>query len=253
MDVDWSVWEFLSQSRDQQFRGSGSEESSHILDCQRMRTHINQLTTKVHVIFEVVLALRRISNITSVTHGTLNETTSLSSSVDTELQVVEVIQRIEDTEDINSRVLSLIAKFVNDVVGVVGVSNSVSTAQQHLERNIRGFLPERLQTFPWAFMQKSHRNIKCSSTPHFHRKGVRHYFVGSFCASFKFLGSHTSCQQRLMGITPSGVHNHESLVVTDGLRHAFGTFIEQNTSQTVLLHRRWGDDRLINVARDTKC
>mmetsp|Transcript_14353 Transcript_14353/g.29703 ORF Transcript_14353/g.29703 Transcript_14353/m.29703 type:complete len:207 (-) Transcript_14353:394-1014(-) len=206
-----------------------------------MGSHIDKLASKVHVIFEIVLALAGVSDITGVTHGTLNKTAGLSCSVYTQLQVLEVVQRVEYTEDINSRFLSLVAEFVDNIVGVVGVTNSVGTTQQHLERNIRRLFSKRFQTLPRTLVQKSHGNIKGGSTPHFQRKGITHNFIGSCCTSFQFLCSHTSCEQRLVSITPGGIHDHKTLVVTDSLGHAFGTFVQQNLSQISLLNRRRGN------------
>ena len=58
--------------------------------------------------------------------------------VDTQLKVVDVIERIEDSEYIDALGLRLLAEFVDNIVGVIRVPDGVGTAKQHLGHGVGG-------------------------------------------------------------------------------------------------------------------
>mmetsp|Transcript_5723 Transcript_5723/g.8090 ORF Transcript_5723/g.8090 Transcript_5723/m.8090 type:complete len:241 (-) Transcript_5723:346-1068(-) len=230
--MDRSVGVLLAKSAHQHLCSGRSKKTSHVLNSQRVHAHVYEFISQLHVVFKIVLALGRVSNITSIGHGTLNKSSSGTSSVYAQLEIVNVVQRIKHTENINSTSMCLLAELVNNVVRVVCVSNSISTTEQHLEGNIRCFLPQALQSLPRTFVQKSHGDIKGSTTPHFKREGIRQGSVGVFSASFEFLSTHTSCKERLVSITPSGIHKKEALVLTNCLSITLRSLLQENLAHT---------------------
>jgi len=49
---------------------------------------------------------------------------------------------------------------VDDVVGVVGVSDGVGASQQHLERNVGDQLTQFCSTLPRTLVQEPHRHVE---------------------------------------------------------------------------------------------
>lgn len=56
--------------------------------------------------------------------------------------------------------MGFVTEFKNHVIRVAGVTNSISTSQQHLEWNVGYGLTEQRQSFPGALVQKTKRNVK---------------------------------------------------------------------------------------------
>lgn len=102
-------------------------------------------------------------------------------------------------------------EFEYNIVWIVGVTNSISTSQQHLEWYVGYEITHFLQTFPWTFVQETQGNIKSGTTPIF--QGIQIVkFVGHKRRYVQeIVRAYTCGQQRLMGISVGGVHQQEIL------------------------------------------
>mmetsp|Transcript_11575 Transcript_11575/g.16211 ORF Transcript_11575/g.16211 Transcript_11575/m.16211 type:complete len:302 (-) Transcript_11575:1815-2720(-) len=237
MNMNGHIGKLFTESTHQQAGSLRSKETGHILNCERMNTHIRKILSKLEVVVKTVFALAGISNVTSVGHGTLHKSTSITSGIHTQFQVIEVVERIKDTENIHSRLLCLITEFVNNIVGVVGVSNSIGTTEKHLEWNIRNLFSQLFKTIPGVLTKESHGNIKGSTTPHFQGECIGKCRIGGIGTIDKFLSTKTCSKERLMSITPGGIGNEKSLVFTNSLSKSLGALFQKNVTHTTLLSR----------------
>jgi hypothetical protein len=115
MYVDWEVRIFLADGS-YQHRGSFRfEYSSHILDAKDVSANFYNLVNHVHVIIQIVLLLG-IEHVSTVTYRCLDHTASSMHSFDADFELVDVIQCVKDTENVDSISLGLFTEMVNSVV-----------------------------------------------------------------------------------------------------------------------------------------
>ena len=117
------------------------------------------------------------------------------NSFDSNLELVDIVQGIKDTEDIDTVLLGLVDEVIDGVIRQRGVSNTVSTTEKHLERNVGNKLSHLSESVPGVLIEESHGNIKGGTTPAL--KGVQ---VGERMASFlgnteQVDGTNTSSQK----------------------------------------------------------
>ncbi|KAH3685055.1 hypothetical protein WICPIJ_003992 [Wickerhamomyces pijperi] len=120
VDVDWQVWVLGSDGTDQQLGGLWLQSTSHVLDTQDVGTSLDDLLGDVQVVVQVVL-LAWLQHVTGVTDSGLDNTASLLDSLDTNLQLFQVVQSVKHSEDINTVVLGHLDEMVNGVVWQRGV------------------------------------------------------------------------------------------------------------------------------------
>src|ERR1700753_3273542 len=109
------LWVLLAQSSNKFCSGSWFENTSHVLETKNMSSHVDDLVSQLHVIFEVVLLLW-VQHVTTVTHCTFSYTTCFEHSLDTDFELFNVIESIKDTENINTILLCLFAEVINGII-----------------------------------------------------------------------------------------------------------------------------------------
>jgi hypothetical protein len=67
-----------------QFCGLGFQQTGHILDAEYVYAFLHELVHEVEVVLQRVLRLLGAGNVSAVTHDSLDNTTSLLRSVDTQ-------------------------------------------------------------------------------------------------------------------------------------------------------------------------
>lgn len=73
--------------------GSGLEKTSHIFDTENVDSLLHELVDEVEVVLEGVLRLLGVGEITRVADGSFDDSSSLLGGVDTELHVLDVVER----------------------------------------------------------------------------------------------------------------------------------------------------------------
>ena len=169
-----------------------------------------------------------------VADGTLSNTTSLENSLDTNLELLDIVESIEDTEDIDTILLGLLAEVEDGVVRKRRVRNAVGSTKKHLEGNVGYKLAHLPQTVPRVLVEEAHGDIESSTTPALQSPGVRVSVAGLLGDVQQVNSSHTSGEERLVGVTPCGVHDETALVVADGLRKALRALLEEDVPPTLL-------------------
>jgi hypothetical protein len=118
VDVDRQVRVLLADGSDENGRSLGLEETSHVLDAEHVDALVHELVDELQVVLEGVLGLVRVRDVAGVADNGLADTTRLLRGIDTELQVLDVVERVEDTEDVETVLDSLLGEVVDRVVPV---------------------------------------------------------------------------------------------------------------------------------------
>lgn len=207
VNVDGKLGVGLSNSTDKQSSSLGLEKTGHILDTKDVDTFLDERIGEVEVVLKGVLGLLGVGNVTRVTDSAFNDTTGLLSGIDTNLQVFKVVERVEDSENVETSLNSLLGEVVDGIVGVRGVTDSVGPSDQSLQRNVGNQLSQSPQSNPRVLVEESHRDIKGGTTPTLERIGVLKG-MGSLSGNVGHVnGSHTGSKERLVGVSPRSVHD----------------------------------------------
>lgn len=234
VDVDREVGVSLSDSADQELGSLRLEQTGHVLDTKNVDTLADKLVGQVEVVVEGILGSLGVGNISRVTNGTLDDTTGLLGGVDTELQIVKVVERVENSENVETRLHRLLRELVDRVVRVRGVANSVGTSNKGLKGNVGNELSESSQSVPRVLVEESHGDVEGGTTPALQRVGVLKS-VGSLLGNVGHVdGSHSGSQKRLVGVSPGGVHDKTTLVVSNGSSESLGALVDNDVSPSVL-------------------
>jgi hypothetical protein len=116
VDVDRKVGILLADGANKKSSSLRLEDTSHILDTQDMSSQRHDLVDQAKVVLKVVF-LVGVEHISRVTDSSLNDTTSSLDGLDTNLELVNVIQSVKDTENVDTVLLGLFAEVVNGIVG----------------------------------------------------------------------------------------------------------------------------------------
>ena len=165
------------------------------------------------------------------------------NGLNTKLKLIDIVQRIENTEDIDTILLRLVHKVVDGIIRQRRVRNTVGTTQQHLERDVRDELPHLAQPVPRILIEEAHSDIKGRATPALERVQVSVCMAGLLGDVEQVNSADTGSEQRLMGVTPGGVHEETSLVRANGLGEGLGTLLDEDLAPT--LGGRLGDVDLL--------
>lgn len=238
VDVDGKVRVLFTDGTDEKGGGVGLEDTGHILDTQDVDVESDEPVDKVKVVLEVVLLLG-VEHVTTVADGGLNDATSLVNGLDTNLKLVNIVQGIEHSENIDTVLLSLVNKVVDGIVRQGSVGNTVGATEQHLEGNVGDELAHLAEPVPGILVEETHGNIEGGTTPAL--KGVQ---VGESVAGLlgnvqEINGSDTRGQQRLVGVSPGGVHEKAALVITNSLGEGLRALLQDDVAPSLLA--RMGD------------
>src|ERR1041384_1975284 len=112
-----------------------------------MSSHLHDLVNYIQVVLQVVLLLG-VKHIAGVANSTLGYTASLENSLDTDFELVDVVESIKDTENVDTILLGLLDEVLDGIVGKRRVGDAVGTTQEHLERNVGHQLPHLPEAVP---------------------------------------------------------------------------------------------------------
>mmetsp|Transcript_26179 Transcript_26179/g.53739 ORF Transcript_26179/g.53739 Transcript_26179/m.53739 type:complete len:437 (-) Transcript_26179:373-1683(-) len=236
MQMNRNFGKLLAQFRHQQSGSPGSEQTSHVLDTETVSAEIDKLVGKIEVIIQVVLVFGTvIGNISSVGNSRLDESTGGCGGLDSELHVVDVVETVEHAENVISRFIGGFAELIHKVVGVDGVSNGIGTTEKHLLKHIGSGLIEFFQSFPWAFAQEVHADIKSGSAPYLERKdiGTVEGGVGGLGGLEQVVGPHSGGKERLMGVAHGSIGEHGVGVLSHCLGESLGALLTENLLEVI--------------------
>lgn len=207
VDVNRQVGVVLSDGRNERRRGSRLEETGHVLDGEDVDALLDELVDEVEVVLERVFGLLGVGQVTRVADGSLDDSAGLLGSVDTELHVLDKVERVEDSEDVETGLDRPLAELVDGVVRVRRVTDGVGSSDERLERNVGDELSEGSESVPRVLVQEPHGNVKGGTSPALERVGVLEGVRRLLGNVGHVDGSQSGGEQRLVGVSPGGVHD----------------------------------------------
>ena len=225
---------FFLERPDQRVRRKGPAQARHVLDAQEMRSHPLQLPGQTHVIIEGILGPLRIEYVAGVTDGGLANSRGVPHGLHRHLEVGRVIERIEDAEDVNAAGRRVAHESRHDVVRVIGVTDGIGAAEEHLKADVGNPFPQQAQTVPRVLMQEPHGGVEGGPAPHFQAEQLRRPPGNGGGGGQHVERSHTSGQQRLVGVAKGGVGDQQPLLA----KRPGGEFLRPHFQQQLPRPRR---------------
>ena len=140
--------DFLLEGGDQLLGRIGLEQTCHILDGQHMGAAVLQLLGHIHIVFQGVFVIVGIQDIAGVADRSLQDLVLVEDFIHGDLHAFDPVEGVEYTEDVDAAVCSRLDELADQVVGIVGVADSIGAAQQHLQQEIGRFFTDDIQTLP---------------------------------------------------------------------------------------------------------
>jgi hypothetical protein len=72
------------------------------------------------------------------------------------LHVWQIVEGVENTKYIHPGVGCVFNESGDDIIRIVRVTDSVRSAEEHLEANVWDAFAEFAKTVPWVFLKKAH-------------------------------------------------------------------------------------------------
>ena len=129
---------------------------------------------------------------------------AFKGSFDGNSQIADIVESIKNSEHTDTMSAGMLYEFLNDIIGVVVVTEKILTAKQHLNRCLE-FCLEFVESLPRVFIEETKAGIESCTAPSLKRlvanivEGLKHWF--------HLTVAHTSCAERLMTITQDSFHN----------------------------------------------
>ena len=202
VDVHRDAQLFL-ELRDQVIAGIGSQQTSHILDADGVCTHVLEGLGVLDIILVVVHGAQGVAD------AALNMSTFLIGCLDGSLQVAGIVQRVENTDDIDAVGNGLLDEVLDGVICIGAVAQHVLAAEQHLQLLVGQLLAQDAQTLPGVLIQETDAAIERSAAPALHREVRDLVHLGQDRAHF--IHRHTGSQQRLVSIAQDDFRDLDGL------------------------------------------
>ena len=120
----------LFQNRHQFLRRVRSQQAGHILDADGIRAHVLNSLGNVFPIVQGVSVAQ------GVAKRYLRVSLFLVAGLHRRLQVAQVVEAVENTDDIDAVGNGLLYEVFHHVIGVMVVSQNILAAEQHLQLRI---------------------------------------------------------------------------------------------------------------------
>ena len=124
--------------------------------------------------------------------------------IDSDLEIADIVERIEDAEDTDAVLGCLLDEFLDDIIGVMIVSEEVLAAQEHLDRRLE-FRLQRIETLPRIFIEEAEAGVERCAAPSL--EGLIADLVECFELREHVLDAHARRTERLMAIAEDGLHD----------------------------------------------
>ena len=226
--------DFLLEGGDQLLGRIGLEQTCHILDGQHMGAAVLQLLGHIHIVFQGVFVIVGIQNIAGVADCSLQDLVLVEDFIHGDLHAFDPVEGVEYTEDVDAAACSCLDELADQVVGIVGVADSIGAAQQHLQQEIGRFFTDDIQTLPGRLVQETVGNIKGGAAPALQGEGVGQDLGGAVHTLYDITGADTGAQQGLVGVAAGGVGDEQLFLLPDPLCDLFGSLGVQHLLETHL-------------------
>ena len=139
----------------------GEQKVSHILNADNIRTHFFKGLCHFNKVFLVM------NGAYGVAYGSLAYSAVFFTALHCLFHIARIVERVENTDDINAVFDRLFNEHINHIVRIVLVAEQVLPAQKHLQLGVGHMLFKGAQSLPRVLVQKAHAAVKCSAAPAF--------------------------------------------------------------------------------------
>ena len=171
-------------------------DTRHVLDADGGNTHLLQFLHHRDVLLQRVYRARGVGDRTG------GDGTLCNSLLNGDFQIVHVVQRIKNADDVDAVANRGTDKAAHNVVTVVLVAKDVLAAQQHLQLGVGHLCPDLSQAFPGVLIQEAETDVKGCAAPTLHR--IETSLVDRFKDPLELIIGHARCDQGLTGVTQHG-------------------------------------------------
>ena len=171
----------------------GIHDARHVLDAHGLNAHALEIFCELDVAFDVVDGARGVAD------GARCVSAALDSLVNGGLDISQVVERIEYTDDVDAVFNALSDEKANDIVGIMLVAQKVLTSEEHLQLGVRARLADLAQALPRIFVEISQAGVERSAAPALERIVARLVKLGQYC--LEILIGHTGRDKRLVRVS----------------------------------------------------
>ena len=151
---------------DQVLSFEGAHGTGHVLQAQRVKTHLDQVLAHLDVLLDGVHGALGIADAAG-SHGPGRRV--LLHGVQGGTQIAEVVQRVEDADHIDAVLDAQLDELLDHVVMIVLVTQQVLAAQQHLQAGIGHVLADVPQPLERILVQVPQAAVERGAAPALHR------------------------------------------------------------------------------------
>ena len=205
--------DLLLQRLHQHMRRRRTAQARHVLDRQNMCAHPLQFLRQLHVVTERVFAARLVENVPRVADRSFTNSVRLLHRIHRDLEVRQIIERVEDAENINARLRRVLDETGDGIVRVIGITDRIRAAEQHLKTNVRHALTQNAQPQPRVFVQKSQRRVEGRPAPHLQAEQIRRAARDRVRHREHVVGAQARGEERLVRIAKRGVRDEQGLLL----------------------------------------
>ena len=176
--------------------------AGHVLQADGIEAHVLELLAHLDIFFNRMDRALRVGDAAG-RDGVLGGV--LLGGLERGGDVAEVVQRVEDTQDVDAVLDGQLDELLDDVVMIVLVAEQVLAAKQHLQLGVGHGLADIAQSLPGILAQVTQAGVERRAAPAFHRivAGLVHFRQDIGKIGIRKTGRH----QRLVGITKDSFSN----------------------------------------------
>ena len=193
----------LLQIADQTFCLIGSQQSGHILDADGVGSRRLDPLRIVHII---LVGEHRAGG---VGNGHLRVRALLLGSLDRCLKVLDIVQRVENTDDINTVCDGALYKVFQNVIRVMTVAQHILAAEQHLQLRVGAHLTDGAESVPRILVEEAQAGVERCAAPALQRMEAD--LVHLLQNGNHVANRHSCCNQRLVRVTQHRLGNPDLL------------------------------------------
>ena len=202
-----------------------------------MGAHPFQFLGHPDIILERVFVPALVQDVAGVADGRLANGVRVLDGFHRHPEVRQVVERVEDAEDIHAGGGGVLDEPGDHVVGVVGVTDGVRAAEEHLEADVGDGRAKLAQPFPRVFGQEPHGGVEGGAAPHFQGEQAavqRAQPVGERRrAGQHVVGAQARGHERLVGVAEGGVGDEQALSLARPLRELLRPEFQQQVARAL--------------------
>ena len=193
----------LLQFADKPLRLIRSQQSRHIFDADGVSA------SRLNPLRIINIILMRKDRTRGIGNCNLRMSPLLLRSLNCCLKVFDVIQRIKNTNNINTVGDGTLYKILKDIIGIVTIAQHILAAEQHLQLGVGAHLANGTQALPRILVEEAEAGVKRRAAPALQR--IETDLIQLLKNGKHVLNRHSCRNQRLVRITQHGLGNPDFL------------------------------------------